>query len=808
MPMPRPTALRQHLGKIPCAHCQLLYPPHALKKAPEQDLYFCCVGCESVYFLLHSLELEDFYDKLGDKTLQPISELQSPISTHYDTPQFLEAFSTPTKEGLEVALILENIHCAACIWLIEHVLLKQEGVNKVQVNYTTHRAYIDFDPQNIPLSKVLSTIEAIGYRARVFDPKIESGGKKAHYHHYVALVVGIFSTMNVMWIAIANYAGYFSGMDASMSFKLNIASWVLSSLTLFITGAAFLKGAFYGLKNGFFGMDLSVSLGALTTYLYSIYATFHAQEPYFESVSMIITLVFISKFLELKAKIRANTLLDSLQGALPSQVLLLRETEGGVERVLVSPTEVKIGDRIEVLSGECVASDGELESAHAQVNSQIVNGEITPLDLHAGQSVLSGYSNVGASFVYRVRTPFKQSFLSQMVRLVQKSFTQKPQIQMQADKLAHRFTQIVLFITLVSLLGWGFLGGVWERALVISVSVLIIACPCAFALATPIALVLATNQAFKKGILCKQAASLETLAKVQKLFVDKTGTLTMPTLQVQDYKVYRDYNPHWLLSLVVHNPHPVSKGVSVWTQENFNTQASAPLDSLTQEVGGLRGEIGGHILLGGSVEYLRAQGVEIAEQSQESHFAYSEDGEIKALFNLHAPLKPDSVQSVRALQEMGLEIEILSGDSSVQVHHIAQSLGIACHAPLSPEQKLTHIQGALARGEMIAMVGDGMNDAPSLAQSQVSLCMCEGHDLSLLHSDVILLNTSFKSVLNAFVIAKQAHQRVRQNLLISTLYNALLIPCAVCGLINPPLAALSMSLSSLLVVGNSFRLRG
>ncbi|WP_235852548.1 heavy metal translocating P-type ATPase [Helicobacter vulpis] len=705
-----------------------------------------------------------------------------------------------------MALILENIHCAACIWLIEHVLLKQEGVESVQVNYTTHRAYVHFDPQVIALSKVLHTIEQVGYHARIFDPKVhEKDAKKQHYRHYVALVVGIFSTMNVMWIAIANYAGYFSGMDASMGFKLNIASWILSSLTLFITGAGFLKGAFYGLKNGFFGMDLSVSLGALTTYIYSIYATFHAQEPYFESVSMIITLVFISKFLELKAKHRANALLDGLQDSLNVQVLLLREKEGGeIERCMMPPDQIQIGDRIEVLSGESVLLDGVLESAHAQVNTQIVNGEIAPLSLHANDPILSGYTNAGARFIYRVHTPFKQSFLSQMVQLVQKSFTQKPQIQLHADKLAHRFTQAVLGIALVSLLGWGFLGGVWERALVISVSVLIIACPCAFALATPIALVLGVNRAFKQGVLCKQAACLETLAKVTRVFVDKTGTLTMPSLQVQDYQVYADYNPHWLLSLITHNSHPISKGVGTWIQENLNAQASVPLESLAQEEGGLRGVIQGHVLLGGSVDYLRAQGVQIA-QPEGSHFAYSVDGELKALFILHAPLKPDSLESVQALQKMGLEVEILSGDASAQARHIAQTLGITCHAPLSPHQKLTHVQDALARGEMVAMVGDGANDAPALAQSQVSLCMYEGHDLSLLHSDVILLDTSFKSVYNAFSIAKQAHSRVRQNLCISALYNALLIPCAVCGLVNPPLAALSMSLSSLLVVGNSFR---
>ncbi|WP_199764585.1 heavy metal translocating P-type ATPase metal-binding domain-containing protein, partial [Helicobacter bizzozeronii] len=330
------------MSEILCAHCHLPCPSKgAIKLEQPQPLYFCCHGCQQVFLLLHSLNLETFYDKLDKGTLSPVTPAPSYDEARYTSKPFLQTFATPLENGdLEVALLLENIHCSACIWLIERVLLKQEGIQSVQINYTTHRAYVIFDPNATHIPHILNTIASIGYSASIYDPNTQDKrAKKEHESHYIALVVGIFSTMNVMWIAIASYAGYFSGMDSSMAFKLHIASWILSSLTLFITGAGFFRGAFYGLKHGFLGMDLGVSLGALGTYLYSIYALFKGLEPYFESVSMIITFVFISKFLELKAKIRANSVLDGLQSSLPVQVLLLKEIEGEIQRVLVSPEE-------------------------------------------------------------------------------------------------------------------------------------------------------------------------------------------------------------------------------------------------------------------------------------------------------------------------------------------------------------------------------------------------------------------------------------------------------------------------------------
>lgn len=802
-----PIASRQALNKIICAHCQLpCDPQEAIQLEQPKPLYFCCTGCQQVFLLLHSLKLEGFYEKLGARTLSPVNPVQTHDEARYTSPQFLQVFTTPLKNGLlEVALVLENIHCSACIWLIEHVLLKQKGIDSVQINYTTHRAYIVFDPQATTIANVLHAIASVGYQARVYDPNTQDKqARKEHERYYTALVVGLFSTMNVMWIAVADYAGYFFGIDAGMAFKLHMASWVLSTLTLVITGAPFLKGAFYGLRYGFLGMDLSVSVGALGVYFYSIYATFKGIEPYFESVSMIITLVFVSKFLELKVKIRANSVLDGLQSSLPVQVLVLREIEGVAQRVLVSPEDIQVNERVEVLAGESVALDGILESAQACVSTQAINGENAPIELKRGDLLFSGYVNHADAFIYKTTTPFKSSFLSQMVQLVQKSFANKPKIQENADVLARHFSTMILGIALLSFLGWWFFSGA-QKALVIAMSVVVVACPCAFALATPIALVLGINRAFYQGVLFKQTSSLELLAKATQVFLDKTGTLTSGVLSVQDQRVYAPYDPSLLLALLWHNTHPISQALSTFLQTEKQARPGVLLESIKQEAGGLEGIYQTHILHGGNLAYLQSKGIETA--GIQGDFAYSLDHKLLASFSLHARLKPDALESIEGLKQMGLGLEILSGDASAQVFEIAKQLGIACQAPLSPQEKLNIVQTAIAQKQVVVMVGDGMNDAPSLAQSQVSICMHAGNDLSLVYSDVIVLNNRLTSMLKAFEIAKQSYKIVKQNLAISLLYNALLIPCAICGLVNPLVAALSMSLSSLLVVGNSFRLR-
>ncbi len=802
----KPTASRPPLPN--CTHCKLPCKGETITLEQENTppLVFCCAGCKQVYTLLHSLQLESFYDKLGANRLAPISPFKPHEQEHFSSPAFLDKFTTPLENGLlEVALLLDGIHCAACVWLIEHVLLKQKGIYGVQTNYTSQRAFVRFDPKETNIAKILDAIACIGYKAQVYDPRVQDNhAKKQQEKAFSALVVGVFASMNIMFIAIADYAGYFSGMDTAMAFKLHMASWVLATLALFITGAIFLKGAFYGLKHGVVGMDLSVSVGACGVYLYSIYAAFSGARPYFESVSMLITLVYISKFLELKAKHRANALLDGLQSALPLQVAVLEPEGKEVKRVLKDPKDVKVGALIEVLPGECVALDGVLESASAQVSTQAFNGENLPTTLEKGAVLLSGCVNLAGAFTYKVRAPFKASFLSQMVELVQKSFVEKPQIQERADKLARYFSVFVLALAGLGFGFWALFASV-SQGFFVAMSVVVVACPCAFALATPIALVLGSNVAFKKGVLFKKNSSLESLAKASTLFLDKTGTLTDSLLKVQTHTPHAPYHLSWLMGLLWHNTHPIAKSLCAFLQQQTPPAMPAVIEDLKQENGGLEARHQGHLLHGGSVAYLASKGVAVGDLKAD--FAYSVDHQLAASFNLQARLKAQALEVVQGLKSMGLKIAILSGDGSPSIFAIAKELDLPCFAPLSPQEKLEHIQNALAQKEVVVMVGDGMNDAASLAKSQVSMCMHEGHDLSLLYSDVILLNNSLEGVLDAFKIAKRTHQLMKQNLGISALYNALLIPLALCGLVTPLLAALGMGLSSLCVVANSFRLR-
>ncbi len=803
-------ALKPIVSRLPlkCAHCKLPISSKPLsletlhEKPLQTPLYFCCSGCKQVFLLLHSLELESFYTKLVDRTLEPITPIKEHDSNYYNSAYFLKNFTTPLKNGyLEISLLLENIHCAACVWLIERVLLKQEGIKKVQINYTAQRATLAFDPQKINIATILNTIASIGYRAQIYDPRIQdSHARKEEEKAFRALVVGIFASMNVMWIAIANYAGYFSGMDASMAFKLNVASWALASLTLAITGWQFLRGAFYGLKYKFVGMDFSVSVGALGVYGYSIYATFKGLEPYFESVCMLLTFISASKFLELKSRHKANAILDQLQNSLPLQVLVLELENGQIKRVLKEPQEVEIGARIEVLPGECVALDGILKSPSACVSTQAFNGETLPINLQSGDKLLAGYVNHAQAFIYQVTESFKLSFLSQMVQLIQKSFAQKPLLQQKADTLARFFSLVILFIALLGFVVWYFLAGLY-KAFMVAMAVVVVACPCAFALAAPIALVVGVHLAFKKGVLFKKTESLEYLAKANTLFLDKTGTLSTG-LSVADYKIHAPYNPSLLLSLIWHNSHPISQAISTFLKKDARPDIS--LQSIKQEEGGLEGHYQDQIVHAGSVAYLKSKGVEVGVLCAD--FACSINLTLVASFTLNSPLKPKAMQLVQTLKKKGLNLAILSGDSSTQVFEIAKSLNIACFAPLTPQQKLQHIEKALAKRQIVVMVGDGMNDTPSLAKAHVSICMHEGHDLSLLYSDVIVLNNSLEGVLEAFRTSTRVHRLIKQNLALSFLYNTLFIPLALCGLITPLIAALGMGLSSLLVVGNSLRL--
>ncbi|GAA8360194.1 heavy metal translocating P-type ATPase [Helicobacter pylori] len=778
-----------------CSHCQLEFKESELFKEVihHKELHFCCTGCARVYALLLDLNLESFYDKLNDSTLAPVTP-QNSMSTSMSALELEQALEENNKGELILNLLLEKTHCNACLWLNQKVLERLKGVKKVSVNFTTHHLQIVFDKSLNP-KEIVQKIESLGYGAKIYNAKNYAlKAQKEQRSYLLTLSVGFFATMNLMFIAIAKYASYGASMDKLMQRNLDLVSLFLSLLVLVVVGRFFIKGAFYGLKNGVLGMDLSMSFGALSAFVYSVYAMLVSQETYFEASSTILTLVFGSKFLELKARLFANEKCLALESHEIHSVVVV---ENG-KQIEKHPKDVAIGSVVWVPSGAKIALDGVLLN-NASVDASLISGEFKPLELGVNDPILGGYVNVGVPFSYQVSANFQNSRLSGLLETLKKSFLEKPLIESSANKIADIFSKAVLFLAFISFLLWQFgLGGNFEKALMVCISVLVISCPCAFALATPIALVIGV---FKNPLIVfKEALFLETLAKVKKIFIDKTGTLTQKEVLLKEKIIYEEFDERLLKSLLKVREHLAHSAILKSLDSD-----EVHLEKIEFFAHGLKANYHNETLLVGSLKFLNAMGVNIrAKESANIMVGFAKNKTLCALFILEERLKNNAKEVIQALQNKGLELEILSGDNESSVKECAKKLGISnYHANLTPEDKAQIISSYKG---VCAMIGDGNNDALALKQASVSLGF-EKSALSKSACDILLLEEDLSLLKKAFDNAQKVYQVVLQNIVLSLIYNAILIPVAMLGYINPLIASLSMSASSLLVVLNSLRLK-
>ncbi|MDU9745061.1 heavy metal translocating P-type ATPase [Helicobacter pylori] len=784
-----------------CSHCQLEFKESELFKEVihHKELYFCCTGCARVYALLLDLNLESFYDKLNDSTLAPVTPQDSMSALELE-----QALEENNKSDFILNLLLEKTHCNACLWLNQKVLERLSGVKKVSVNFTTHHLQIVFEKSLDP-KEIIQKIESLGYGAKIYNAKNYTlKAQKEQRSYLLTLSVGFFATMNLMFIAIAKYASYGSasygganyggGMDKLMQRNLDLVSLFLSLLVLVVVGRFFIKGAFYGLKNGVLGMDLSVSFGALSAFVYSLYAMLVSQETYFEASSTILTLVFGSKFLELKARLFANEKCLALESHEIHSVIVV---ENG-KQIEKHPKDVAIGSVVWVPSGAKIALDGVLLN-NAIVDASLISGEFKPLELGVNDPILGGYVNVGVPFSYQVSATFQNSRLSSLLETLKKSFLEKPLIESSANKIADIFSKAVLFLAFVSFLLWQFgLGGNFEKALMVCISVLVISCPCAFALATPIALVIGV---FKNPLIVfKEALFLETLAKVKKIFIDKTGTLTQKEVLLKEKIIHEEFDERLLKSLLKTREHLAHSAIL----KTLNGD-EVSLEKIEFFAHGLKASYQNETLLVGSLKFLKSMRVDLkVKESANIMVGFAKNKTLCALFILEERLKANAKEVIQALQNQGLELEILSGDNESSVKECAKKLGISkYHANLTPEDKAQTISSYKG---VCAMIGDGNNDALALKKASVSLGF-EKSALSKSACDILLLEEDLSLLEKAFHNAQKVYQVVLQNIVLSLIYNAILIPVAMLGYINPLIASLSMSASSLLVVLNSLRLK-
>lgn len=760
--------------------------------------FFCCTGCEAVFELVQSKGLGDFYERLGKNSLEPVNFKQN--------LGVFDSFVRPTNEGFsEIHLVIDGIFCAACVWLNEKILIEEQGVIEASVNPLTHKARVVFDERQVSLKRILTLIQSIGYKPSAYDPlKQEQKALSTKREFYSKLVVAVACVMNVMWIAVAKYAGFFSLMDAQTKDILNFAEFVLASPVLFYTGSAFYKNAYFSLKHGQISMDFLVIFGASLAYAYSLWAMFsRGGEVYFDSVAMIICFVFVGKYLEVLVKKHATDTMDGLNDFLKGEILVFN----GKEFAPKDAYAVQVGDIIQLKTGDKILIDGVCVRGEASIDSSSLSGESEPVLVQAGTNINSACVVLDGSVEYRALKPYAESKLSQIIALLELS--QKPKIQSLVAQIAVYFSRTVLAVALLCFCFWYFVreSGA-EFALINAISVLIISCPCAFALATPVSNLIALFQALKLKVLFKSSDKIEDLSKCDYAVFDKTGVLTDFKLKIAHYELKQKANLNELFAFINLSNHPVSASIREFLQEKVRDKKHLEFSAVKEiRAKGISARLKNDEFIGGNAHFLQECGIKMNQKFSDTHFVFAKNGEILAHFEFESVLRAGAIELVSYLNKIKMPIKMLTGDNEKAAQKVASKLGITDFTAFClPENKMQVIT-TLSQKHKVLMVGDGVNDALALQNAAVAVSLKQGADLAAQNSDIILLKNDLHALEQAIRLSKKTFIIIKQNLAFSLCYNALTIPLAFVGLINPLVAAASMSLSSVVVILNALRIR-
>jgi Cu2+-exporting ATPase len=810
--MPMNTQQRAPAPAQSCFHCGLDVPAGSQFQIliDGQTRPLCCPGCLAVAQTIIDSGLDSYYrhrtvaaatTELPGRTL-PDSLLQE--LALYDLPDVQKDFvSTSDDSSREASLVIEGISCAACSWLLEHHLEKQPGVQRVSVNLGNHRMRLCWDPASTLLSSLLAQIWRIGYQGHPYHPNreeqlLEQEKKRAIRRLGIAGV----GMMQVMMYAIALYAGALQDMEPQFVSFIRWASLVVATPVALYAALPFYKAALRDLRARHLSMDVPVSIAILGAYSASVWATLaQAGEVYFDSVTMFTFFLLIGRYLEMQARYRTGRAGNALLNLLPASALLLDATG----EKLVPSAQLQVGDRILVKPGQSLPADGIIRRGHSSIDESALTGEYLPVRHREGDSVVGGTLNVENPIELEVTQTGGDTQLSAIVRLLDRAQSEKPATARIADRVSSYFVGAVLLTA-------GLVGVIWwqldpSSAFWITLSVLVVTCPCALSLATPTALTTATGTLRQHGLLITRGHVLESLARASHIVFDKTGTLTNGNLSLHSViglGADRDQALRLAAALEAHSEHPIARA--------FRPYAKGAADTLESHLGqGLEGRINGQRYRIGTPAFadaLCAQQPAPDLPDQQSHWLLlcGEQGPL-AWFGLDDQLRPEATQCIRALQALGLKVELLSGDSSPAVQHISQALGIdQAHGGMSPEQKLAHIQALQRSGAGVVMVGDGINDIPVLAGAQTSIAMGSATDLAKTCADAVLMSGDLGRLVDGILLARKSHRLIRENLAWALLYNLLALPLAASGFIAPYMAAIGMSGSSLVVVGNALRL--
>ncbi len=794
--------------------------------AGEQQL-FCCSGCLSVCQVIHEAGLDGFYERLKKREISIAPPPDAPADIdQYDLQEVQQEFTETLANGSRQArLMVEGIHCAACVWLIEKALSGMDGIIKAEVNLVHHRLLLQWQPDQISLPAVMTRLAALGYAAIPFNlENVEGTLYKQNRQLLFRLGFAAFGAMNIMWISIALYAGAFSGIGAEYRQFFYWVSCAIATPVLLYSGGPILVSAWRGLRQANLSMDLPISIGALATFTYSLWQTVQGgKHVYFDTVVAFLFVILIGRYLEALARRNASSATLRLLELQPRMATRLTGN-GKEERVAVR--KLIPGDQLRIKPGDKVPADGIVIEGRTHIDESMLTGESQPVHKQMGSRIAGGTVNGENPLVMQVQKTGSSTVLARIIHLVESAQGSKARIQQLADRIAPWFVATTLLLASLTFLYWWTQAG-FDTALLAATAVLIITCPCALGLATPMAIAVSTGFAAKNGVLVRNGEALERLSEITHVVLDKTGTLTTGHMRVTDIlPADTNHDKSRLLQLAGalerHYSHPLAAAICA-SVEAKGLPFPACREQQLQPGMGIGGNVDGQEVWVGNQRLMHANSIAISDSITEScsniesemavPVLIAANGILLGLLRIEDQLRDSAFELIASLGQGGIGITLLTGDSKSAADHLQQQLLAHTTSPIQiiadvlPEDKANHIAVLQEQGEHVLMVGDGINDAPALAQADISIAMGSGTDVSMECSDIVLMGSDLKRIPWAIQLGKRTLKTIRQNLSLSLAYNIVLVPVAMAAWVTPVFAALAMPVSSLLVIGNAILIR-
>jgi Cu2+-exporting ATPase len=803
---------------------------------------FCCAGCLAVAQTIDAAGLAGFYASRTESAVRVEAETPDEWTRWDETAAAAGLVHTAGSDRCEVALLLEGLTCGACVWLIETWLAQQSGVMDARINFANRRAIVAWNPDVTRLSHVLRAVSAIGYRAYPYDPaRSEALARTERRALLLRMAVALLAMMQVMMFAIPQYVTS-EGVAPEQQRLLEWASFVLTLPALVYSAAPFFRGAWRDVMHLRLGMDVPVALGVGAAFAASAWATFTGTGAvYYDSVTMFIALLLIARFGELVARQKAGAAIELVARQRPAVAERLSRWPDRAPAETIAAAQLASGDFVLVRPGSVVPADGEIVDGHSHVEEAMLTGESMPHARSPGDAVLAGSVNRDGPLVVRVHAAGEATRLASVLRLVERAASERPAVARLADRAAAWFVGGLLVLALGTALIW------WQvdpaRMLPVTVALLVVSCPCALSLATPAALAAAAGSLARAGVVLARSNALESLARVTHVVLDKTGTLTEGRIQLVACATFGGSSQAGAIALAAavdaRSEHPLARALreaAAWMPTGVGTELRTevatevrtedateeavrvlPACDFRQVTGeGVECTVDGARMRVGRPDFVAALSGPMPESlravvDDEGHRgAVAGLGDARgwhAIFTFSDVLRPGAARLVAQLRALGITPVLLSGDRPASVDDVARALGLSeAHGNLTPDNKRDAIARLQATGAVVAMVGDGINDAPALAQAQVSISLGTATPLAQHTADVVIFSDRVERAATALTEARRTLAVIRENLAWAAAYNAIAIPAAAFGYVTPVVAAIGMSVSSLVVVANALRL--